>query len=223
MILAAGMGARLQPLTLTTPKPLVEVGHKPLIVHLIEKLAASNITELVINTSHLAEQIEQYLGDGSRYGVNIVYSREHQPLETAGGIRKALPLLGNQPFLVVNGDVWCDIPFAELKLSPPALAHLVLVPNPHYRTDRGDFNVDEHGNITESFGPYTFSGVSVINPSLLSDYLLEEDRLGVLIQKLIGKIDLTASIHDGEWVDIGTVERLNGLREKLAADYKGSS
>ena len=144
MILAAGFGERLRPLTEKTPKPLLKVGVKPLIQYHIERLASAGVRELVINTSWLGDQIESFLGDGSRFGVSIAWSREAEPLDTGGGIRRALPLLGSDPFLVINGDVWTNYPLdslVEREWADEIEAHLVLVPNPTHNPE-GDFTLD---------------------------------------------------------------------------------
>jgi len=162
MILAAGFGKRLRPLTDTTPKPLLPVGGKPLMQHHIERLAAVGITDLVINISWLAEQIEDYFGDGSDYGVAISWSREQQPLETWGGITNALPLLGDQPFLLINGDIWTDFPLQTItgNLSSELDGWLLLVDNPEHNP-QGDFGLVEGKLVSEASEKYTFSGIPI--------------------------------------------------------------
>lgn len=200
MILAAGLGTRMRPLTDHTPKPLLEAGGKPLIVWHIERLRDAGIIDLVINTAWLGHKIEEALGDGSQYGVRIRYSREDQPLETAGGIRQALPLLGDEPFLVVNGDVWTDIDFAALArdgaLDADDVARLVLVNNPEHNPD-GDFVLAKSGQVrdnspagetSDSSLRLTFSGVGIYRPEFFSaEEGLGEDKLGVLLRKEMRK------------------------------------
>ncbi|MCP1365757.1 nucleotidyltransferase family protein, partial [Halomonas sp. BBD48] len=169
MILAAGLGTRMRPLTDHCPKPLLEVGDKPLIVHHIDHLKALGITDIVINVSYRAQQIVDALGDGSAHGVNIRWSHEPTPLETGGGIRQALPLLGASPFLLVNGDVWCEIAPPWLAPLGGDLARLVLVDNPEHHPE-GDFPLDTAGRVHASGEPrLTFSGISLIDPALVAD------------------------------------------------------
>lgn len=222
MILAAGFGKRMQPLTLKTPKPLLEVAGKPLVVYHLERLAAAGYKEIVINVSYLAQQIINRLGDGSEWGLSIEYSTELSPLETAGGIRHALPLLGDEPFLLVNGDVWCDFdfrfdvdPMVE-KADSQVMAHLILVPNPSFNPE-GDFNIDsETQRVISSNGPYTYAGISVIRPSLLTQVLTDEDRLGKLFQACLSSQFFTGRVFQGHWVDVGTPERLEQLNREVS-------
>lgn len=210
MILAAGFGTRMRPLTLTTPKPLLQAAGKPLIVYHIESLARAGIRELVINTGWLGNKLEAALGDGSRFGVSIAYSRESEPLETAGGIRHALSLLGSAPFVVVNGDIWCDYDFVHLPSTLNGLAHLVLVDNPpHHR--QGDFALDEVGKVHETGSPaYTFAGIGVYRPELLA-LQPEADKLGMLLRAAMQQGQVTGEYFAGNWWDIGTPERLDAL------------
>lgn len=227
MILAAGKGERMRPLTESCPKPLLTVNNKPLIIYLIEKLKNAGIAEIVINISYLGNMVEECLGDGSAYGVNIQYSRETEPLETGGGISKALPLLcdsGENPFLLVNADIWCDYNFSVLVDILPAnkLAHLVLVENPDHNKN-GDFFLDGHivkSKNTDSKkavnGGYTFSGISVIDPGLFKDFPVTGDRFPLrdLLQKAIEKGKVQGEYYEGSWLDIGTPERLEEVRRK---------
>lgn len=168
MILAAGLGTRMRPLTDHCPKPLLPVAGKPLIVHHLERLAAAGIEEVVINVSYRAEQILQALGDGAAFGVSIAWSRESEPLETGGGLRQALPLLGQAPFLLVNGDVWCDLDPRGLPALGSDLAHLVLVDNPGHHPD-GDFHLTAAGRVQANGGPrLTFAGISLLDPALVA-------------------------------------------------------
>ena len=217
MILAAGFGERLRPLTEKTPKPLLKVGDKPLIQYHIERLVAAGIREIVINTSWLGEQIESFIGDGSRFGVRVYWSRETEPLETGGGIRHALPHLGSEPFLVVNGDVWTDYPFEQLtqrEWSEEVDAHLVMVPNPDHNPG-GDFEIDDRGCVRYPDGgeAYTFSGISVIRPENFALHPAASKKFK-LWDALNGGIKdgyVTGELFTGRWWDIGTVERLQAL------------
>jgi N-acetyl-alpha-D-muramate 1-phosphate uridylyltransferase len=214
MILAAGRGERMRPLTDHLPKPLLEVDGKALIVRLIEALVRAGTTELVINTSHLAKHVESALGDGARYGAHIVYSHEPVALETAGGIALALPLLGDAPFVVVNGDICTDFDFARLRTvlgrerTPRPLAHLILVDNPpHHRA--GDFGL-EHGVVTTSDGPrLTFSGIGVYSPRLFESIVPgTRGQLATVLRAAIARGEVTGERHAGLWSDVGTPERL---------------
>lgn len=211
MILAAGRGERLRPLTDRLPKPLVPVAGRPLIEYTIERLAAAGFRELVINLAWLGELIADALGDGNRFGVRIEYSREGWPaLETGGGIREALPLLGNEPFLVVNGDVLVDFPFGTLRDEPRGLAHLVLVPNPRHHP-AGDFAlVDGRVACEQAAGlpRYTFSGVGVYRPELFAGLSRGRFPLAPLLREAMVAGAVSGRLHEGLWLDIGTYERL---------------
>ena len=212
MILAAGRGERLRPITDNIPKPLVQVRGKPLIQYHVEALVAAGFTELVINHAWHGEQIEQALGDGSRFGAVIQYSPEGKALETGGGIFKALPLLGKDPFLVVNGDVFTDFPFAALVNQPSTLVHLVLVPNPPQHP-KGDFSL--HGNEVKRDGSnmYTFSGIGVYSPELFKDCQPGAFSLAPLLFTAIERSEMTGQLYGGVWEDVGTVERLEKLNQ----------
>lgn len=216
MLLAAGRGERMRPLTDRCPKPLLDVGGKPLIVWHLEALASAGIRDVVINLSWLGSLIRDALGDGARFGVRIAYSDEGEPpLETGGGIRRALPLLGEEPFLLVNGDVFTDIDFSVLRLPEGSLAHLVLVSNPEHHP-RGDFHLRD-GRITAAEGErLTYSGVGVLHPALLQD--AEPGRFPLLPWLLRAREAgrLTGQRHDGFWLDVGTPERLAALARRLA-------
>ena len=216
MILAAGLGNRMRPLTLHTPKPLLEVGGKPLIVWHIEKLAAIGVNEIVINTAWLGEKLAQALGDGSQFGVKILWSHEGEGLETAGGIINALPLLGDEPFILVNGDVWTTMDFAPLlnvELGEN-LAHLVLVQNPEQHPN-GDFTLADGKAYTFdqqiSGENLTFSGVSVIHPKMFAGLEAGKRPLAPLLKAAMLENKIAASKLTGIWVDVGTPERLNAL------------
>lgn len=216
MILAAGLGNRMRPLTLHTPKPLLEVGSKPLIVWHIEKLAAMGVNEVVINTAWLGEKLAQALGDGSQFGIKILWSHEGEGLETAGGIINALPLLGDEPFILVNGDVWTTMDFAPLlnvELGEN-LAHLVLVQNPEQHPN-GDFTLADGKAYTFdqqiSGENLTFSGVSVIHPKMFAGLEAGKRPLAPLLKAAMLENKIAASKLTGIWVDVGTPERLNAL------------
>jgi len=207
MILAAGRGERMRPLTDHTPKPLLKVHDKPLIVWHIERLKRAGITQLVINHAHLGEQIEQTLGDGSSLGVSILYSLEGTALETGGGIARALPLLGEKPFLVVNGDVWTDVDYTALALDEDDLAHLVLVNNPSHNP-KGDFALNNDRVTSDGSNKLTFSGVGLYQPSLFVAQPEERFPLAPLLREAMSLNKVSGFHHRGVWMDIGTPERL---------------
>lgn len=227
MILAAGLGARMRPLTDHTPKPLLPVGGKPLLQYHLEALCAAGVHEVVINLAWLGDQIRQFVGDGSSFGLAVRYSQEPEPLETGGAILQALPLLGEEPFLLLNGDVWSDYPLPSLieRSLPGRLdGHLVLVPNPDFHP-AGDFGLDADGLILAGSADserYTFAGISLVRPRLVAEYpqrrlkfpLLEALLLGIEYGRLSGEI------YSGEWSDVGTPERLQTLDVTLS-DKKG--
>lgn len=215
MILAAGRGERMRPLTDTVPKPLLEVGGKPLIVWHIERLAQAGFAELVINHAHLGTLIEDYLGDGGRYGVNIRYSPEAEALETAGGIANALPLLGSEPFLVVNGDIYCDIDFAGLALGEGDSAFLVLVDNPPQHPG-GDFALSDGKVLAEGERKLTFSGVGLYRPELFAGIAPgAKAKLAPLLREQMELGRVGGSHYQGRWEDVGTPERLRRLDDEL--------
>ena len=219
MILAAGRGERLRPLTERTPKPLVEAGGKPLIDWHLERLAAAGLREAVINVSHLAEQIVAHVGDGARYGLRVAWSREPEPFETAGGIATARALLGDAPFLLVNSDIYCEVDFSPLKTLPLKgnRAHIVLVPNPPHHPE-GDFTL-ESGRVGNGAAPrYTYAGVAVVSPSMVADVRAgDKAPLGPLLRKAAGEGKLSGELFRGLWTDVGTAERLAELRTLLAS------
>lgn len=219
MLLAAGKGTRMLPLTATTPKPLLKAGGVTLIEHQIRKLKTAGFTDFVINHAWLGPQIEAALGDGSRLGVTILWSREGEPLETAGGIVRALPLLGAKPFAIVNADIWTDYPFVKLKTALAAndLAHLVLVPNPEHHT-RGDFSLTS-GRLHQQQNAqrYTYSGIAVFHPQLFAGMSDGKAPLLPLLQKAIGLGRASGAVFDGDWVDVGTPERLAALDRRVSA------
>ena len=220
MILAAGLGNRMRPLTLHTPKPLLEVGDKPLIVWHIEKLTAIGVNEIVINTAWLGEKLVEALGDGSQFGVKILCSHEGEGLETAGGIINALPLLGDQPFILVNGDVWTTMDFAPLLTVELGenLAHLVLVQNPPQHP-QGDFSLAEGKAYTFDQNVQgenlTFRGVSVIDPKRFAGLEAGKRPLAPLLTEAMLANQVAASKLMGNWVDVGTPERLAVLDAEI--------
>jgi MurNAc alpha-1-phosphate uridylyltransferase len=219
MILAAGRGERLRPLTDSVPKAMVQAGGKPLIAWHLERLAAAGYRELVVNVSHLADRIIEGLGDGSRHGVRIQYSREREPLETAGGIAYARTLLGEAPFLLVNADVYCEFDFARLKgfALGARLAHLVLVPNPSHRTG-GDFSLDQ-GLVGNAEGArYTYAGIAVMSPALVAGVPAgQKAPLAPLLREAADGRRLSGELYRGLWRDVGTRERLAELEAQLAS------
>ena len=210
MILAAGRGERLRPLTDSTPKPLLEVRGKPLIVYHLEALAGAGFTDVVINLSWLGEQIRARLGDGTEFGVSIEYSEEAQALETAGGIQQALPLLSER-FIVVNADVFTDYDFAALRTADSA-AHLVLVDNPQHN-DRGDFSLDR-SSVGNSGSPlHTFSGIAQYHRSFFDGLRPGKQALAPLLRAAADQGQVSGELFRGVWIDIGTVERLAQLND----------
>jgi MurNAc alpha-1-phosphate uridylyltransferase len=233
MLLAAGRGERMRPLTDHTPKPLLEVGGKPLVVWHIEKLVRAGVTELVINYAHLGTQIEAALGDGSRFGAHIQYSPEARALETAGGIANALPLLGGEPFAVINSDIYCDYDFMHLAVQAAALqasgdaAHLVLVDNPPHHPN-GDFLLREgrllptNGQrLATSGSKLTFSGIGIYQPSLFKDIPRGSTApLAPLLRAQITLGKVGGEHHRSLWVDVGTPERLAELDSQVCSLQK---
>jgi MurNAc alpha-1-phosphate uridylyltransferase len=234
LILAAGLGERMRPLTNTTPKPLLVAGGKPLIAWHLEKLAACGVRDVVVNTSWLASQFPDALGDGARWGLRLQYSYEGTtPLETGGGMLQASALLGNDPFLLVNGDIWTDYDFRRLPREPAGLAHLVMVDRPGHAT-QGDFALDATGHVRpDGQTLLTYAGLGVYRPQLLSDWKriigdapgadLHPPRFRLApILKAKMQIDaITGEHHRGRWTDVGTPDRLaqldTGLRETHAS------
>jgi len=207
MILAAGRGVRMLPLTHDQPKCLLTVAGRSLIEYHLLALAKAKITQVVINVSYFAEQIKTALGSGSRYGISIKYSVEPEPLETAGGIANALPLLGPDPFIVVNSDVWTDYSFHQLPILTTDLIHLVMVNNPEHNLS-GDFYLQEH-RINEQHGvKLTYAGISVLHPALFINAKLGKMRLSPLIKQAIALNRVSGEHYRGVWCDIGTPERL---------------
>lgn len=221
MILAAGLGQRMRPLTDNLPKPLLSVGGKPLLQYHLEALAALRIKEVIINIAYLGDKICEFASNGSQFGLKIHYSQETEPLETAGGILQALPLIGNEPILLINGDVWSDYPLARLhshQLRADENAHLVLVPNPDFHPN-GDFAPNSQGLLVtdKDLEKFTFAGISLIHPRMIGQYPLRRRKfpLGEVLRDGIEKGQITAEIYRGRWSDVGTPERLHTLDEEL--------
>jgi MurNAc alpha-1-phosphate uridylyltransferase len=214
MILAAGYGKRLRPLTDHTPKPLVSIGGKPLIVHHLEKIAQTGIKEVVINLGHLGSKIPEALGDGDTWGLSIQYSEEGpDPLETGGGMAKALPLLGSETFLLVNGDVWCDLDFSSIprSLESNDQSLLYLVQQPEWR-ERGDFSL-VNGRVVESESPqYLYAGIALYHPSILEGAKVEKFSIVPRLKQAIASDRVAGILHLGEWDDVGTPERLHAIQ-----------
>jgi MurNAc alpha-1-phosphate uridylyltransferase len=212
----------MAPLTDTCPKPLLLLAAKPLIVHHIEKLVTAGITDIVINHSWLGEKIEQALGDGSNYGCSIRYSAEVEALETAGGVYQALPLLGNEPFLLVNGDVWTNWRYERaltIQLAPSELGFLWLVDNPDHNPN-GDFAVAEDGFVlprSDKTG-YTFSGLSVLRPELWQDFVAGVHPLAPMLRSAMARQQIRGEHLQAQWVDVGTPQRLYKLEQTLLAE-----
>jgi MurNAc alpha-1-phosphate uridylyltransferase len=217
MILAAGRGERLRPLTDTTPKPLVDIGGETLLGRHLARLAAAGFARAVINVSHLAQQIVARFGDGARQGLAIAWSPEAAPLETAGGIAQARALLGDEPFLLVNADIWCEFDFSRLRNFPleKRLSHLVLVPNPPWHA-KGDFSF-ERGVVGNAPSPrYTYAGISVLSPRLVDGIAAgARAQLAPLWRAAAERSQVSGELYEGYWNDVGTPERLKDLAVRL--------
>lgn len=221
MILAAGLGNRMRPLTDHTPKPLLQVGGKPLIEYHLLNLQRAGIGEVIINLAYLGDKIRHHLGDGSVFGLNIQYSAEPEPLETGGAIVQASRLLGTEPFLLVNGDVWCELELdnfiARAHAHSDSKGHLLLVPNPDFHP-QGDFALADNGKLLddpEKTAQYrfTFGGISLLHPSLIDNYPLKRQKFPLVevFRHAINAEQLTGEVYNGHWSDVGTPGRLNLL------------
>lgn len=219
MILAAGQGKRLRPLTERTPKPLIELAGKPLIVYHLEKLAQAGVQQVVINTAWLGAQFPEILGNGERFGLRIHYSPEPEGgLETAGGIINALPLLGEEPFLLINGDVYSDMDYATMlknfsSLADNDLAHLWLVPTPNFK-EIGDFGLQQKRVL--EYGEWTFSGVSILHPKLFLSRPVEFVALAPILREAMTNNQVSGEVFCGFWSDIGTPQRLAEVQNLLS-------
>ena len=215
MILAAGRGERLRPLTDEAPKPLIKVAGKSLIEYHLSNLADAGFKEIVINTAWLGKKIHQQLGNGENYGLSIQYSDEGEALETAGGIINALPLLGNKPFLVVNGDIWCDFDFSSLtKLSNSTQAHLVLVNNPNHNP-HGDFSLRDSHIKNTGKTMYTYSGIGIYSAAFFAEQKPGKTPLAPIIKNKSDNNLVSGQFYNGLWTDVGTMERLQQLENQL--------
>ena len=215
MILAAGHGTRLLPLTKTLPKPLFELADKPLISHQIDWLKAAGIEEIVINLHHLGEKIEAHLGDGSQLGVAIQYSHEPELLDTGGGIANALPLLGDAPFVLMLGDIWCPEIGFPTALPPASLSHLILCPM-HGRRSFGDFDLVGNRVVRATHRPFIYTGVALLHPSLFSG--CPQGAFSMTRDLLFHRLEsgeVTGELYSGDWADIGSLESLSNLRDRL--------
>jgi len=218
MILAAGRGERLRPLTDSIPKPLVELGGRPLIEYHLQALSAAGFREIVINQGHLGDQLPDALGDGCRWGVHIHWSVEQpEPLETGGGIFQALPMLGNGPFLVVNGDIWTRYDFGRLRAVKCDWAHLVMVPNPAYNRS-GDFALTGARVRETGPGKRTFSGIAVYHPRLFAGCRPGKFSVVPLLRTAMEDYVVTGELYAGDWNDIGTIERLEAMRAQHSVE-----
>jgi N-acetyl-alpha-D-muramate 1-phosphate uridylyltransferase len=215
MVLAAGRGERMRPLTDRVPKPLLPVGGEPLVALHLRALAAAGIHEVVMNCSWLANALQEGLGDGRKWGVQIEYSPEPwPPLETGGGILQALPRLGPEPFLLVNGDTWCDLPLASLELPAGMLGHLVMVPNPDHNP-AGDFGLVD-GRIEADGEPrHTYGGIAILSPELFAACEPGRFPLAPILRSAARQGLISGELHRGGWFDVGTPERLHALRARL--------
>lgn len=216
MLLAAGRGERLRPLTDNTAKPLIKAKQKPLIEYHLDNLGNAGFNEVVINTCWMADKIVARLGDGDRYGVNISYSHEQQALETAGGVAKALALLGDDPFLLISADIWCDIDLSTVKKSHTTkLAHLLLVNNPVHHIS-GDFCLESSIVKKRSAdNQYTYSGIGIFEPALFRNLPAQKTPLRDVLSPAIEAENISGQYYDGHWFDVGTIERLAELEAHL--------
>ena len=215
MILAAGRGERMRPLTDTTPKPLLRVGDQLLIEHHILALARAGIRDLVINLAWLGGQIREAIGDGSAYGVKISYSDEGgEALETGGGIHHALPLLGAEPFWLVNGDVYCEFEYSQQRLAKERMGHLVLVPNPEHNRS-GDFGLAGDRVLPTAEETWTYSGIAMLHPELFAGATPGKYPLAPLLVDAMTRGAITGEVFRGRWIDVGTPERLQALDREL--------
>jgi MurNAc alpha-1-phosphate uridylyltransferase len=216
MILAAGRGERMRPLTDSTPKPLLRIGGKPLIEYQVESLARAGVQGLVVNLAWRGRQIKTFLGDGSKYGIEIAYSDEgDEALETGGGIHRALPQLGSEPFWLVNGDIYCEFDFPGRQLQPGILGHLILVPNPVHHP-AGDFVLDRD-RVRRQGGPAsTYSGVALLHPELFAEATPGKFPLAPLLIDAMQVGHVTGELFTGTWVDVGTPERLRELDQQMS-------
>lgn len=216
MILAAGRGVRMRPLTDTVPKPLVRIHSKPLIQYHIEALAKAGVTEIVINVCHMGGRIRGYLQDGSRFGVHITYSIESQPLEMAGGVIKALPLLGDAPFIVISADIWSDYDYAKLPSQLKGMAHLVLTDNPPEHPN-GDFGLVDGYVTMEDTNRLTFGGIGVYAPELFDGLEVAPMTIGPILREAIPKKLITGEQFSGRWHNVGSLQQVKALNSSYVS------
>lgn len=219
MILAAGLGKRMRPLTTVRPKPLLKVNNKALIDYHLERIAELGVVDVVINHYWLGEQIEAHIGDGSQWGLHVQYSAEDELLDTAGGMINALPLLGEDPFLLINGDIWCNYPLQQLLERPVQEAHLVMVDNPQHN-DGGDFYLREGQLFTQQPGTaLTYAGLGLIRPTLFAGSEGGCKPLRPFLESAIERGAISGEHYRGEWVDVGTPERLKELDTRVSTAF----
>lgn len=219
MILAAGRGERMRPLTDDLPKPLLSVAGKPLLQYHIENLAAAGVRDIVINLAWQGAKLRDAIGGGERFGVRIEYSDEGDfALETGGGVCRALPLLGEEPFIVVSGDIWTDFPFATLQLAPSDVAHFVVVPNPDFHA-KGDFGLDG-ARMTDSGSKYTYANIGVFTPRFFMGRKPERFALAPLMFEWIRRGNVSGELYSGAWHNIGTPAQLDALHRKLTGESR---
>lgn len=224
MLLAAGRGERMRELTADCPKPLLRVAGKPLLAHHLERLQQAGVRDVVVNAAYLGDQIEAFIAEVDVPGLRIQCSRENERLETGGGILNALPLLGSEPFLVVNSDIWCDIDYAEMMTAATesgGLAHLVLVPNPAHN-EAGDFGLSEGWVINQATRRYTYAGVSVLTPALFADQQPGHFGLAPLLRSAAEQGRVSGQIYNGFWLDIGTPERYQVIQDHMKGVATGA-
>lgn len=227
MILAAGLGQRMRPLTDHQPKPLLPLRGKPLIQYHLESLAQMGVAQVVINLAYLGDLVRAFVGDGSRWGLQVSYSEEPEPLETGGGLVRALPLLGTEPFLLVNADVWTDWSFdvwRQRTLAAGQLGHLLLVPNPDFHP-AGDFGLNQSGYLRsdEQLPRYTFAGISLVHPDLVAAYPQRREKFPLVeaLRWAIAAGRVTGEVYTGGWSDVGTPARLADLEWVLSTRVAG--
>jgi MurNAc alpha-1-phosphate uridylyltransferase len=221
MILAAGLGQRMRPLTDNLPKPMLNAGGKPLLQYHLEALSKIGVSHVIINLAYLGDKIRAFVGTGERFGLRVSYSEEPEPLETAGALLHALPLLGDEPFILLNGDVWTNYPLntlAKYALAADEDAHLVLVDNPEFHPT-GDFSPNHQGRleVNSALPKFTFAGISLIHPRLISTYPQQRNKfpLGEVLRFAIAQNRISAEVYRGNWSDAGTPERLTQLDLQL--------
>ena len=217
MILAAGKGTRLAPLTEKVPKPMIPISSEPLIVHQIRWLKRGGITEIVINLHHLADQIKNYLGSGRRFGVDIEYSIEDELLETGGGIVKALSKLGSEPFLLLNGDIWTSYRFQNQSLSNSSHIHVILAPKPDYR-ESGDFNLRDElvsRSADASKNPFVYCGIAYVNPTVFENESVRQFSFREILFREIDNESVTGEVFENTWIDIGSHDQLKRVRRLM--------